>query len=851
MIADLAATFSERLPVRRVLSAAAVIALLLCPATARAQPLMFTTTDLGDLGGNYGTNPFPLTFALDATPNGEFIVGESSFPIIPNVFGETRAFLWSAEGGIQLLSPLFGSTLDLEWSTATFISDGADVVIGRYSVRNQSQTRDHVFRFSRVTAETQALGKPTVPGQLSTDGYALTAMSSDTSVLFGYSVVEEQLGVQLVPWYWIPDSNTLVPLTLPASPTLWQVTVTAVSDGSLNTLVAVGTCQIALDEGGSVPAGFRWTLANGLELLPVPLAVATDISADGSTICGYRLDEGTNRVNTFVWTQAEGVQDIEVGTDANQRVKISPDGQTVAYWSRATGVTTLKRWSPATGSSALWTQPTSTDGTTLRIVGVSNFGTKIIVPVAPNRCHILDFLADADGDGLANDWEVHGIPYVDSSGIAQRYLLDFDGDGSSDADPQHKDMFVEVDAMQGQGLSSFAISVVTNAFADAPLNNPDGTTGVRLHTHVNETDLPVIAQWQPASAGDCWPALPVSFEAYRDAFFATPADRLSPARVQARAKAVRYTIIAAGASGNTGGCGEQPGDNCVVFGAAYDNDFDVATAWMHELGHNLNLGHGGHDNINGKPNYPSIMNYAYGYQSPWNEEFWVLDFSRANSSPTTMLREIHESCTQEDQPIGPAAGRYASTFMAYSTEVIVNGAPTRTVGYISLGGGIADFNSNGALDPCTAADLNFLNVPSGISLPSTPSPGQTLQSNDDWAIVAQNLAPQAARGAAAAASSYPADEPTSESIAWIRANFPLPPGSGPTCDAIDFNNDTGFFDPQDIEAFLSVYAEGPCIPETATCNDIDFNNDGSLFDPCDIDSFLLVFSEGPCTLCGQ
>ena len=70
------------------------------------------------------------------------------------------------------------------------------------------------------------------------------------------------------------------------------------------------------------------------------------------------------------------------------------------------------------------------------------------------------------------------------------------------------------------------------------------------------------------------------------------------------------------------------------------------------------------------------------------------------------------------------------------------------------------------------------------------------------------------------------------------------------CDSIDFNNDTSLFDPQDIEAFLSVYSEGPCIPGTATCNDIDFNNDSSLFDPCDIEAFLLVFSEGPCTACG-
>ncbi len=76
------------------------------------------------------------------------------------------------------------------------------------------------------------------------------------------------------------------------------------------------------------------------------------------------------------------------------------------------------------------------------------------------------------------------------------------------------------------------------------------------------------------------------------------------------------------------------------------------------------------------------------------------------------------------------------------------------------------------------------------------------------------------------------------------------PITGPTCDSIDFNNDTSFFDPQDIEAFLSVYSEGPCIPSTATCNDIDFNNDTSVFDPCDISSFLVQYSEGPCTACG-
>ena len=85
----------------------------------------------------------------------------------------------------------------------------------------------------------------------------------------------------------------------------------------------------------------------------------------------------------------------------------------------------------------------------------------------------------------------------------------------------------------------------------------------------------------------------------------------------------------------------------------------------------------------------------------------------------------------------------------------------------------------------------------------------------------------------------------------VSAHFAIFGCSGPTCDSIDFNNDTSLFDPQDIDAFLSVYSEGPCVPANATCNDIDFNNDTSLFDPCDIDSFLLMYSEGPCTPCGQ
>ena len=40
---------------------------------------------------------------------------------------------------------------------------------------------------------------------------------------------------------------------------------------------------------------------------------------------------------------------------------------------------------------------------------------------------------------------------------------------------------------------------------------------------------------------------------------------------------------------------------------------------------------------------------------------------------------------------------------------------------------------------------------------------------------------------------------------------PGDPGCGPTCDAIDFNNDGLFPDTLDIDSLLSVFSGGPCL----------------------------------------
>jgi hypothetical protein len=97
---------------------------------------------------------------------------------------------------------------------------------------------------------------------------------------------------------------------------------------------------------------------------------------------------------------------------------------------------------------------------------------------------------DTDGDGLWDDWETTGI--------------DTNGDGAPEitlpgADPQRKDLYVEVDCLVSDGNSNGSttdpqdhshcprqdsmIDVVT-AFANAPVNNPDGTVGIQLHVDV-------------------------------------------------------------------------------------------------------------------------------------------------------------------------------------------------------------------------------------------------------------------------------------------------------------------------------------------------------------------------------
>jgi hypothetical protein len=204
--------------------------------------------------------------------------------------------------------------------------------------------------------------------------------------------------------------------------------------------------------------------------------------------------------------------------------------------------------------------------------------------------------------------------------------------------------------------------------------------------------------------------------------------------------------------GNTG-YAQLPGYNFVVtFGQFYDNanlpgcfgdfqtgallpcwpvpDYEWATMFMHELGHNLGLYHGGSgtpccDGLNRtdnyKPNYVSVMNYLYSTQSPivttsstTASGLWYrVDYSDETLAP------LDERNLDETAGVGPTL--HPNDYIQWCCPGLLFG--------VGLASGPLDWNNDGtATDAGVAADLN--------------NDGQltTLKGFDDWAEVHQYLA---------------------------------------------------------------------------------------------------------------
>ena len=364
------------------------------------------------------------------------------------------------------------------------------------------------------------------------------------------------------------------------------------------------------------------------------------------------------------------------------------------------------------------------------------------------------------------------------------------------------------------------IAQVIAAFNNSPVTNPDGTTGINLHVQVDEAiaEIPIIIWNGPvATAG--------SFQSFKAGtgpcgggagvgHFGTVAERADANCVNiigARTLAVRYTIFGQdysmastpAVSTASSGVAKIRGNDFLVtlsvnpklpnpctgtdfanwaqciattWGTSFDTEWaDLqAGTFMHEGGHTLGLFHGGNDLFaNYKPNFISIMNYSFQFNTAGNATFnmpitadcRVLQGSQQcrtnrtmNYSAAPALASLNEAALIEANGIGgPAGGR--------TVWYLPDGAGG-FVTFIGLTTGPLDWNFNGAIDPNPIAlDIN---QSGGLNV---------LTGNDDWSRITYGFYNSPLLSLGAQVSEPAVAEPTLTD--YINATLPAPAVSAP------------------------------------------------------------------------
>lgn len=305
----------------------------------------------------------------------------------------------------------------------------------------------------------------------------------------------------------------------------------------------------------------------------------------------------------------------------------------------------VRRVGGGTGGAAAY-QPGSALGTRTVVVGVPRGHTSGAVRLLRNDAGISGH--DSDGDRLGNELESQLGTCSNRTQIVRGFecsraadARDTDGDGIRDlwevlgrrdgtphqplplwgSDPRHKDLFVEVDFMKRraaepsmkmppQEVRDFAAyyqdqvgnpSALKQALHAAVLRNPDGRTGIAVHLDTGvvpgtRAEATLYGNWGGYSV------VPPVSEGQGADFTTAWKTWMSPMRRGIFRYALPYSS----------GGGSVP-INSFAFA------WGLGSGWLgaHESGHAMGLGHSGPDNItpnvdvNCKPNYPSLMNYAY------------------------------------------------------------------------------------------------------------------------------------------------------------------------------------------------------------------------------------------------
>ena len=214
--------------------------------------------------------------------------------------------------------------------------------------------------------------------------------------------------------------------------------------------------------------------------------------------------------------------------------------------------------------------------------------------------------ADSDNDGINDGDEVYGT--LDG--------LDLPLFGCN---PCRYDILVESDWVYGTGINEDAYKLHANqvanvvaSFANSPVLNYDWTLGVNLILDIGQAPYGggnSVADPNGNNVVDMdnWDLDGSEYQSIKDANFA--ANRVGYFHYSL--SVWKFSVL--GTSYNYSGVAEINGNDFFLATGQYfaGDDDRIGNTFMHELGHNLNLRHGGDENLNYKPNYNSVMNYRF------------------------------------------------------------------------------------------------------------------------------------------------------------------------------------------------------------------------------------------------
>jgi hypothetical protein len=277
------------------------------------------------------------------------------------------------------------------------------------------------------------------------------------------------------------------------------------------------------------------------------------------------------------------------------------------------------------------------------------------------------------------------------------------------ASPNHKDIFVEIDyASQAlkDNMSCSELDAIVAAFANAPVSNPDGKSGINLHIDAGKKCASRsydLGGSRIFDAGSC-PNTSAILNAVD-----LPESRAGTFHIAGFASTCGST--------GEGGAGQLHGTKMDVF----TNGSDFAHVLMHELGHNLGLDHTSY----AQPNRFSVMSTRLSASSSGNDPgVRVLDYQRID------LPALDENNLDESAGIGAPAsyhdfyvlhycapGGYRSAWPGNGPidwNCSSSGFPMDPPG-IDLAPQVADINGDGQLTvlPATHDEWSTLDYASG------------------------------------------------------------------------------------------------------------------------------------------